>query len=114
MPAVGSAGAEPPDLEDMIVGFARSDVDDGADVDQHWDLLLLCTAGYILTSVGRVHQLFPALEVVHPALLTGLLALALYIHDRHEERRTALVLGPTTRLLGGFLFWMVLAVPAAI
>ena len=42
--------------------------------DQKWDLLLLCVAGYLLTSVGRVHQLFTTLELIRPATITGLLA----------------------------------------
>src|SRR5258708_30982446 len=59
--------------------------------DLPWDLLLACVAGYILTCVGRVHQLFPMLQVVRAALLTGLLAVVLYVLDRHPQRRSGLV-----------------------
>lgn len=79
-----------------------------------WDLLLLCTAGHILTAVGRVHQLFPVIEVLRPALLTGLLATALYLFDRREIRRPHHLAVPTTKLLVAFLVWMILSVPGAL
>src|SRR5688572_13947020 len=36
--------------------------------DARWDLLLVCVAGYILIAVGRVHQLFPVLDSLRPAI----------------------------------------------
>jgi O-antigen ligase len=86
---------------------------DRADEPQ-WDLLLLCAAGYILISVGRIHQLFPVLQLVHPAVITGMLAIAAYVYDSHEERRAVHVLVATTKLLAALLFWMILSVPGAI
>lgn len=82
--------------------------------DTRWDPLLLCVAGHILTAVGRVHQLFPVLEVLRPALLTGLLATVLYVLDRHQERRLARIFVPTTKYLLALLFWMLLSVPGAL
>jgi O-antigen ligase len=82
--------------------------------DEKWDPLLVCVAGYILTAVARVHQLFDALELIHVAVITGLLAIGLYVFDTHEERQTRLVLGPTTRLIGALIFWMILSVPNAL
>ncbi len=82
--------------------------------DMRWDPLLLCVAGHILTAVGRVHQLFPALEVLRPAMLTGLLATVLYVLDRHQERRLDRIFTPTTKYLLAFLIWMVLSVPGAL
>ena len=79
-----------------------------------WDPLLLAVATYVLTAVARVHQLFDALELIHVAVITGLLAIGLYIFDAHEERQTRLVLGPTTRLIGALIFWMILSVPNAL
>jgi O-antigen ligase len=79
-----------------------------------WDPLLVCVAGYILIAVGRVHQLFPALQSLRPAILTGLLAITLYVVDRHVNRRASLLwVGPTTCLLA-LLAWMMLSVPGAI
>src|SRR5688572_8632915 len=84
-----------------------------ADADEGWDLLLVSVAAYILVGVGRVHQLFPVLQVVRPAILAGLLALLLYVIDRHAIRRSELLwVGPTKCLLA-LLAWMVLSVPWA-
>jgi O-antigen ligase len=82
--------------------------------DARWDFLLVCVAGYVLCAVGRVHQLFSVLEMLHPAVLTGILAIALYLADGSENRRTRALIVPTTTVLFLFFFWMVLAVPTAI
>jgi O-antigen ligase len=85
-----------------------------AGADEKRDALLVGVAGYILTAVGRVHQLFVALEVIHVAVITGLLAIVLYAFDRHEERQARWVLVPTTKLLAALLFWMILSVSNAL
>ncbi len=82
--------------------------------DLKWDLLLVCLAGYILTSVGRIHQLFPALELLRPAIVTGALAIVLYLRDPRVERRSSRLFVPTTKYLIAFLIWMVLSVPDAL
>ena len=82
--------------------------------DVKWDVLLVCVAGYLMTSVGRVHQLFPALELVHPALLTGALAIVLYLFDQRAERKAARLMVPTTKYLAALLVWMILSVPGAL
>jgi O-antigen ligase len=82
--------------------------------DAKWDLLLLCVAGYLLTSVGRVHQLFPALDVLRPTLLTGLLAIVLYLVNRAERRRAHLPRIPTTKYVMALLIWMALSVPGSL
>ena len=79
-----------------------------------WDALLLCVAAYILTSVGRIHQLFGALEAIHLAAITGLLAVVLWLMDRRHERQSSMVRGATPRLAGLLLFWMILSVPGAL
>jgi O-antigen ligase len=81
---------------------------------QKWDLLLICVAGYILTAVGRVHQLFPVLEMLRPAILTGVFAILLFILDRQPERRLAAAIGPTTKWVIALLAWMVVLVPGAL
>ena len=82
--------------------------------DAKWDLLLVGVAGYLMTSVGRIHQLFPALEVVHPAALTGALAITLYLVDLGPERKEARLLVPTTKHLVAMLALMILSVPGAL
>jgi O-Antigen ligase len=87
----------------------------GADAsDVGWDPLLVCVAGYILTAVGRIHQLFATLEMLHLAVITGLLAIALYVLDRHDERQASRVFVATTGLIALQLFWMILSVPGAL
>jgi hypothetical protein len=82
--------------------------------DLEWDPLLLCVAGYILTSVGRVHQLFPALQALRPAILTGVFAVGLYLLDQSRERRARhLFIGPTKYVIA-LLVWMTLSVPGAL
>ena len=56
----------------------------------------MCVAGYTMTSVGRVHQLFGVLEPFRLAVLTGVLALVFYLADAIEQRRFWRVLVPTT------------------
>jgi hypothetical protein len=82
--------------------------------DLAWDALLVCVAGYLLMSVGRVHQLFSVLEPLRPATVTGGLALLLYIFDRYEQRRWSLLWVPTTKYLIALLAWMILSVPGSL
>jgi O-antigen ligase len=97
-----------------LFAAARSVFRPASGPDLKWDLLLFCLAGYLLTSVGRVHQLFPVLESLRPAILTGLLAIVLYLVDRREERRGNLLWVPTTKYLIALLIWMVLSVPGSL
>jgi O-antigen ligase len=74
----------------------------------------VCTAFYVLTAVGRVHELFPPLNVVRPAITAGLLSIILFLTDRLAVRRWAwLSHGPTSWLLALF-GWMVMTVPGAL
>jgi len=82
--------------------------------DLKWDLLLICVAGYILVAVGRIHQLFPALGPLRPAILTGSLALLLYLCDGREIRRLRQVSLPTTGFVLLLLVWMALSTSGAI
>jgi O-antigen ligase len=77
--------------------------------DARWDLLLACTAGYILMAVGRVHQLFPFVEPLRPAVLTGALAILLYLTDGSPERQLHRVMVRATRLLLALLTWITLS-----
>jgi putative inorganic carbon (hco3(-)) transporter len=82
--------------------------------DAHWDALLVCLAGYILVAVGRVHQVFPAVDVIRPVTVTGLLALAFYAFDQRRDRRLALFSDKTSRWLLMLLGWMALALPTSL
>jgi O-antigen ligase len=82
--------------------------------DARWDPLLVCLAGYILVAVGRVHQVFPALDAIRPVTLTGLFAIALYLVDQRADRRLSVVTVGTSRWLLALLVWMVLAIPTSL
>jgi O-antigen ligase len=58
--------------------------------------------------------LFATLEILHLAVVTGLLAIVLYVHDRHDERQASRVFVTTTGLIAVQLFWMILSVPGAL
>ncbi len=79
-----------------------------------WDPLLVCVAVYVATSVGRVHQLFPALLPFKPALLSAVLAIGLLLLDRSASRRVSLFRSRTTVCLVGLLVWAALSVPGAL
>jgi O-antigen ligase len=82
--------------------------------DQERDLLLMAVMGYILTAVGRVHQLFSSLEAIRPVVLTGLVAILMYVFDGDGNRQARRLLVPTTKCLLAFLGWMILSVPTAL
>jgi O-antigen ligase len=77
-------------------------------------VLLFCVAGYILMAVGRVHQLFPQLQALRPALVFGFLAVALYLMDGRRSRQLGRLWVPTTAYLVALLTWIVLSIPTAI
>ena len=93
--------------------WAEADAHPISQPDLRWDALLVAVAAYLLIAVGRVHQLFSALEVIHPATLAGLLAIVLYATDRQAHRRLHAVAGPT-KYIGAFFVWMVLSTPGAL
>ena len=82
--------------------------------DLRWDPLVICVAGYILIAVGRVHQLFPAIGAVRPAILMGAVAIVLFFADVRDVRRVRWVMVPTTRFVVALLVWMALSTPGAI
>lgn len=79
-----------------------------------WDLLMLCLSGFILVSVARIHQLFPALAVFRPVALTGLLGIALCFVDRVPRGRIGALQIPATRYALALVLWMALSVPGAL
>ncbi len=79
-----------------------------------WDLLLVCVAVYLATSIGRLHQLFPILGLLKPALLATLLAAGLYLLQQSGRRRMALLRSPMTTCMLGLLVWGGLSVPFAL
>ena len=82
--------------------------------DAHWDLLLVCVSVLVLTSVGRIHQLFPALLPLRPTLVAGALSIALYVIDSTRARRLRTIGSRTTTWALALLLWVVLSVPGSL
>jgi O-antigen ligase len=82
--------------------------------DREWDPLIACTAGFVLTAVGRVHELFPTLNVVRPAIVTGLLSILLFALDGQSVRRWKAISTGTTTWLVALLVWSVISIPTAL
>jgi O-antigen ligase len=74
----------------------------------------VCIVGFVLTDVGRVHQLFPALNVVRPAMATGLLSILLLLVSRQGIRRWRAISTGTTKWLVALVIWSVLSIPGAL
>lgn len=79
-----------------------------------WDLLLICVAVYILMAVGRLHQLYPVLQVLRPAAVFGFGAVVLYLLDERGSRQLGRLWVPTTACLMALLAWVAFSIPAAI
>jgi O-antigen ligase len=98
----------------VTAGEVTADTDRIGPSERAWDALLIAVAGYVLTTVGRVHQLFPVLESIHPATMSGLVAIVCYAGDRQVTRRVGEVFVGPTKYIAAFLLWMILSVPGAL
>lgn len=86
-----------------------------ATVDRSWSGLLLCLAVYLLATVGRIHQLFPSLGPLRPALVSAMLALALLLLDpTATERLWRVCRQRAAKCLLGLVVWVALSVPGAL
>src|ERR1051325_5455992 len=66
--------------------------------DRHWNFLMACLAVYVLPAVGRVHQLFGVLELLHLTLLSAAAATGyLLLSDRGIRRTRPVLRSFTTR-----------------
>jgi O-antigen ligase len=83
--------------------------------DRGWDAMNVCIATYVLAAVSRIHQLFPILGALHPALVASIVATALLTLDPRCARRIGAVgrLGPV-RWLGLLFLWAALTIPFAL
>jgi O-antigen ligase len=82
--------------------------------DAHWDPLLVCVALFTLTSLGRIHQLFPVLLPLRPTLVAGALAILLYLIDPSHARRMSAIRCRTTTFVLTLLLWVALSVPGSL
>src|SRR4029077_19624287 len=79
-----------------------------------WDLLLLCVAVHMMIAVGRIHQLFPVLLPLKPAIVTGVAAIIFYLMQQRGLRRLTALGGPTTTCVLLLLVWATLSIPGAL
>jgi O-antigen ligase len=79
-----------------------------------WDLLLLCLAVHMMIAVGRIHQLFPFLLPLKPAIVTGVAAIIFYLVQQRGLRRLTFLGSPTTTCVVLLLVWATLSIPGAL
>jgi len=79
-----------------------------------WDLLLVCMAVYVATAVGRLHELFPVLGYLKPALLASALGLGIYALQQRGPRNVLRLRSRATTCLLGLILWGALSVPGAL
>ena len=79
-----------------------------------WDLLLGCVAVYVATAVGRVHDLFPVLAYLRPALLASGVGILLYALHQKGPRNLGRLRSRATTCLIGLVVWGALSVPGAL
>jgi len=79
-----------------------------------WDLLLVCVAVYIATAVGRLHDLFPVLGYLKPALVSTALGVGVYALQQRGQRNPVRLRSPVTTCVLGLLLWSALSVPGAL
>jgi O-antigen ligase len=71
-------------------------------------------AVYVATAVGRIHELFPVLLPLKPALMAAVLAMGLYLLQPVGVRRVGLLRSRTTTCLLWLGLWVALSVPDAL
>ncbi len=76
-----------------------------------WDALLVCVAAFMLIAMARVHAVVPGIAAIRPAILIGVLCLALYFGSKVRERAIHHLKHPLAWLALGFFFWAALGAP---
>ncbi|MGE3526899.1 MAG: hypothetical protein AB7I33_13340, partial [Gemmatimonadales bacterium] len=79
-----------------------------------WDMLMVCTAVYILTAVARLHQLYRPVAALKPTLIFALLGLIVLFLDKNRIRSLRELKDPTSRLVLFIMVWATAGVPFGI
>lgn len=86
-----------------------------ATTDGHWDFALACLAVYVMTAVGRLHQLYDILIPLRLTLVSAGLATVSYIMSTGGDRRFGPVLRMRmTRFLLAMTLWMAFSIVGAL
>ncbi len=83
-------------------------------VPRKWDLLLICSAVYILTAVARIHQLYKPIEALKPLIIFALLGIFALFADKTLSRKLNLLQDPTTKAVRFIMIWATIGVPFGI
>ena len=95
--------------------FVRVRAPEAAAAGGRWDALSVALGAYIVTAVGRTHQLVPAIEPLRITLVSALLAILFWAVTRERVRRLAPVMRlPLARWVIALAAWMVLTIPGAL
>ena len=79
-----------------------------------WDVLLFCTAVYILTAVGRMHQLYAPIEALKPLIIFAALGLFSFFADKTASRKLKLLQDPTSKAVRFIMIWATVGAPFGI
>jgi O-antigen ligase len=79
-----------------------------------WDLLMMAVVLFVLTSVARIHLLFPVLKPFHPTQIAAAAAIFLFAVNYHPTRRLVTIGSPVSSLLLVLMGWMAMTVPFAL
>ncbi len=79
-----------------------------------WDLLLVCTAVYIATAVGRVHAFVKILVLLKPTLIFAALGIIVYVFQKNPVRSFRAIRHPVTSTIAFIVFWATLGVATSI
>jgi len=115
---VSTPASWPPPTAATVGGYTVGVTTGGAPrgaADGHWDLLLTCLSVYVMTGVGRLHQLFDFLNPLHLTLLSAGLATVAYMISAGPARRLRPVLRlRITRFLLAMTLWVALSIVGAL
>ena len=65
-------------------------------------------------AVGRLHQLYPVLQILRPTAVFGFGAVVLYLLDSRQSRQLQRIWVPTTICLLALLSWIAFSIPTSI
>jgi O-antigen ligase len=82
--------------------------------DRGWDVLQVLLAVFILTAIGRLHQLYPQIQPIKPAMLSAVGAIVYFAADTSRLRRLRTVNFPTTWFVVAILLWIAIGLPTSI
>jgi O-antigen ligase len=82
--------------------------------DARWDALIAVLCVSVLFDIGRLHLLFPILQILHPALLCFASGVLLCFMGRNVGKGLLALRHPLVYLMGAMLLWSALSVPGSV